>query len=205
MAAFSKSVICTSGMRNSTRQPMAASGLALRAGGGFSRADPQFVPCSCSQRSALSSSLLVRASGRVISTSRTNRWPTCAASNGSTPASSSTRCVATCTAGWTSFNFAHCSALRSSPMYRSLAEALEFRTVPSSSSWRSSQVWLKVIILASTSATSPRKKGEAAESARKIGDRTRYWSVRNRASDRLLAKKVACTQHCAAPYAQQSM
>mmetsp|Transcript_27322 Transcript_27322/g.76756 ORF Transcript_27322/g.76756 Transcript_27322/m.76756 type:complete len:212 (+) Transcript_27322:427-1062(+) len=82
IAAFSKSVICTSGVRNSTRQPISPP-----AGGGLNRTVPQFVPCSCSQWSASCSSSMSIWSSKTMSGSLTRRCATCRLSSSSTPPS----------------------------------------------------------------------------------------------------------------------
>mmetsp|Transcript_61630 Transcript_61630/g.198512 ORF Transcript_61630/g.198512 Transcript_61630/m.198512 type:complete len:214 (-) Transcript_61630:772-1413(-) len=202
MAAFSKSVSCTSGVRNSTRQPMAPP-----AGGGLKRTLPQFVPCSCSQWSASLVSSMSMRSAKIMSGSRTRRCATWRLSTSSMPASVSLRSAGSCTGTCTSLaaRSAAASAARLAPMKRSHAEVLEFGTVASSPSRRSSQVCWKAGQRVSVSATRPRRKGVAAVRARKSGASTRSWSVRYLASSKLRVRKVACMQHWQAPKACESM
>mmetsp|Transcript_74247 Transcript_74247/g.234502 ORF Transcript_74247/g.234502 Transcript_74247/m.234502 type:complete len:267 (+) Transcript_74247:508-1308(+) len=201
-AAFSKSVSCTSGLRNSTRQPMPLS----TRGGGLKRTFPQFVPRSWSQWSASLASSMSKRSSKMTRGSLTSVCATWRLRRGSTPASVSRPTAGACTGTSTSFAApsAAASLARPSPMKRSQGEVREFRTRPSSSSQRSSQDCWKAGHRVSVSATRPRRKGVAAVSARKRGARTRNWSVRYLASSMFRARKVACMQHWQAPKAWES-
>mmetsp|Transcript_111109 Transcript_111109/g.313472 ORF Transcript_111109/g.313472 Transcript_111109/m.313472 type:complete len:387 (-) Transcript_111109:790-1950(-) len=192
-AAFSKSVICTSGLRNSTRQPMSPT-----QGGGLKRTFPQFVPWICSQWSASSVSSMFKRSSKTMSASRQRRWATCRLSRGSTPPWMSSSNAGPSIGSSTSLTR---SLARLAPMNKSQAEVREFLTAPSSASRRSSQLCLKASQRVSVSATRPRKKGVAALKARSSGARTKNWSVRYLASSKFGARNVACMQHWQAPKA----
>mmetsp|Transcript_91000 Transcript_91000/g.262347 ORF Transcript_91000/g.262347 Transcript_91000/m.262347 type:complete len:282 (+) Transcript_91000:298-1143(+) len=202
LAAFSKSVIWTSGVRNSTRQPMSP-----EAGGGLNRTVPQFVPCNCSQWSASRESSMSMRSSKTINGSLTRMCATCRLNSGSNPPSC--KCLNAGTSIGTSISlaaaFASGFSARSAPMKRSFAEVREFRTLEISSWHLSSQVCLNVGQRVSVSATRPRRKGVAAVKARSIGARTKNWSVKYRASHKSRAKNVACMQHWQAPKACESI
>lgn len=79
-AAFSKSVICTSILRNSTRQPIGELG-----GGGLKRSVCQFVDWMFSKWSDEMESSRWRASLKITRGSRMKRWAMCFARRVSMP------------------------------------------------------------------------------------------------------------------------